>query len=146
MRTKARYLVSACLCGIPCRYNGKSSADKAAQELLRMGKAIPVCPEVLSGLPIPRSGVNIIGGEGKDVLSGSARVISTKGDDMTPFLVQGASASLRIAKKFHVKKALMKQRSPSCGCGWTKSMGKSKKGYGVTSALFKEEGIEVVPR
>ncbi len=111
-----------------------------------MGKAIPVCPEVLGGLPIPRLGIHIIEGEGKDVLSGSARVISTKGDDMIPFLVQGAFASLRIAKKFRVKKALMKQGSPSCGCGRIKRKGKLVKGDGVTTALFKREGIRVVPR
>jgi uncharacterized protein YbbK (DUF523 family) len=146
LRTKAQYLVSACLCGIPCRYNGKSSGDKAAQELVRMGKAIPVCPEVLGGLPILRPGVDIIEGEGKDVLSGCARVISRKGDDMTPFLVQGAFASLRIAKKLRLKKALMKQGSPSCGCGRIKRKGKLVKGDGVTAALFKREGIKVVPR
>lgn len=146
MRRKPEYLVSACLCGIPCRYDGKSSKDKAAEQLVRSGRAIPICPEALGGLPVPRTGVDISGGEGKDVLDGSASVISTSGDDRTCFLVQGAFASLKIAKKFKIKKALFKQRSPSCGCGQIKRKGRVAKGDGVTTALFKREGIKVVSR
>ena len=146
MSGKIEYLVSACLCGIPCRYDGKRGLDPRAERLVRMGKAIPVCPEVLGGLSIPRIGVEITRGEGKDVLSGSALVISEDGEDMTPFLLRGAFASLKIAQRFGVKKAILKQRSPSCGCGQIKRKGRRVRGDGVTAALFKREGIKVVPR
>jgi len=112
---------------------------------VRKGKAVPICPEVLGGLSIPRRGVEIIRGEGKDVLSGSALVISENSEDMTPFLLRGAFASLQIARDLGVKKALMKQKSPSCGCGRIKRKGRLVKGDGVTAALLKSKGIEVVP-
>lgn len=146
MSDKIQYLVSACFCGIPCRFDGKSAKDKRVEKLVRMKKAVPICPEILGGLSIPRVGVDIAQGEGKDVLSGSGLVISKKGEDATPFLLRGAFASLRIAKKFKIKKAWMKQKSPSCGCGQIKRKGKLKKGDGITVALFKREGIGVVPR
>lgn len=146
MANQLHYLVSACLCGIPCRYNGKTATDKEVQRLVKTGKAIPICPEVLGGLSVPRSGADIAWGEGKDVLSGSAPVISQKGINVSPFLLRGAFASLQIARKFKIKKASLKQNSPSCGCGRIKRKGKLVKGDGVTAALFKREGIKVVPR
>ncbi|NIM99137.1 MAG: DUF523 domain-containing protein, partial [candidate division Zixibacteria bacterium] len=145
MAKEFHYLVSACLCGIPCRYNGKTATDKDVQRVVKTGKAIPICPEVLGGLPVPRSRVDIARGEGKDVLSGSAPVLSQEGIDLSPFLLRGAFASLQIARKFKIKKAWLKQNSPSCGCGWIKRKGKLVKGDGVTAALFKREGIKVVP-
>jgi uncharacterized protein YbbK (DUF523 family) len=146
MSDKIEYLVSACLCGIPCRFDGKSSKDTKAEKLVRMRKAMPICPEVLGGLPIPRTSMDIAWGEGKDVLDGNASVISKNGEDMTPFLLRGAFASLKIARKFKIRKAWMKQKSPSCGCGQIKRKGRLVKGDGVTTALFKREGIKVVPR
>jgi len=146
MSHKIQYLVSACLCGIPCRFDGKSAKDKQMENLVRMQKAVPICPEILGGLPIPREGVEIVQGEGKDVVCGSALVSSRKGDDMTPFLLRGAFASLKIAKKFKIKKAWMKKKSPSCGCGQIKRKGRLTEGDGITVALFKREGIKVVPR
>jgi uncharacterized protein YbbK (DUF523 family) len=143
---KIRYLVSACLCGIPCRFNGKSAKEERVEELVRMQRAIPICPEVLGGLSVPRTGVDIVEGDGWDVLSGTASVRSKTGEDLTPFLLRGAYASLEIAKKFKIKEAWMKQRSPSCGCGQIKRKGKPVTGDGVTAALFKREGIKVVPR
>lgn len=111
-----------------------------------MGKAVPVCPEVLGGLSIPRQPVEIAQGGGEDVFSGAAGVISASGEDMTPFLLRGAFASLKIARKFKAKKAWIKQRSPSCGCGQIKRKGRTVRGDGVTTALFKREGIKVIPR
>ncbi len=146
MSNKVQYLVSACLCGIPCRYDGTSSPNKDVVELVREGRAIPICPEVLGGLSIPRIGMDLVGGEGKDVLDGLTAVISRKGDDLTASLLRGALASFLIAKKFRIKTALMKQKSPSCGCGLIKRRGKTIKGDGVTTALFKREGIRVASR
>lgn len=146
MSDKIQYLVSACLCGIPCRFDGKSAKDRRVEKLVRTKRAIPICPEVLGGLSIPRAGVDIAEGGGKDVLAGSSLVISKKGEDATPFLLRGAFASLKIAKKFKIKIAWMKKRSPSCGCGQIKRKGKLVEGDGVTVALFKKEGIKVISR
>jgi uncharacterized protein YbbK (DUF523 family) len=143
---RVQYLVSACLCGIPCRYDGTSSPNKEVLELVRKGRAIPVCPEVLGTLSIPRIGMDLVGGEGRDVLDGLAAVISRKGDDFTASLLRGALASFRIARKLRIKTALMKQKSPSCGCGLIKRKGRTIKGDGVTTALLKREGMKVVPR
>ena len=146
MSNQIEYLVSACLCGIPCRYDGKSVKDERMEKLVRMQKAVPICPEILGGFSIPREPVEIAQGEGKNVLSGTGLVLSSNGKDMTFFLLRGAFASLSIAKKFKIKKAWMKKKSPSCGCGWIKRKGKLVRGDGVTVALFKQEGIRVVSR
>jgi uncharacterized protein YbbK (DUF523 family) len=140
------YLVSACLCGIGSRFDGKDARDDRIVELVRKGKAIPVCPEELGGLAVPRPPAEIDKGDGKHVLSQQSRVISRNGEDLTPFFLRGAFTSLAIAKRFKIKKAFMKQKSPSCGCGSIKRKGKRVKGDGVTTALFKKEGIQVIPR
>jgi len=145
MSTKVEYLVSACLCGICSRCDGKDARNEQVAELGKRGKAIPVCPEELGGLPVPRLPAEIEKGDGKNVLSHQCKVISVKGDYLTPFFLRGAFASLVIAKRFKIKKAILKQQSPSCGCGWIKRKGKRVKGDGVTVALFKRNGIKVEP-
>jgi uncharacterized protein YbbK (DUF523 family) len=154
MGTEVKYLVSACLCGICSRFDGKNARDDQIVKLVKRGKALPVCPEELGGLPVPRPPAEIEKGEGKDVLSQSpplagspkSRVISRNGEDLTPFFLRGAFASLVIAKRFKIKKAILKQESPSCGSGWIKREGKRVKGNGVTTVLFKREGIKVIAR
>lgn len=146
MSSKVEYLVSACLCGICSRFDGKDARDEQIAELVKKGKAIPVCPEELGGLPVPRLPGEIEKGDGKEVLCQQCKVVSRKGEDLTPFFLRGAFASLTIAKKFKIKKAFMKQESPACGCGWIKRKGRRVKGDGVTVALFKRSGIKVEPR
>jgi uncharacterized protein YbbK (DUF523 family) len=122
--------------------------------LVTKGEAIPLCPEELGGLPVPRPPGEIEKGDGEDVLSelpplaGSpkSKVISREGEDLTLFFLRGAFASLKIAKRFKIKKAFLKENSPSCGCGWIKRKGKLVKGNGVTAALLRKEGIQVIPR
>ncbi len=144
MSGKVEYLISACLCGIPCRYDGKSAKDEKMEKLVRSGQAIAFCPEVLGGLSIPRDSAEIIRGEGKDVIDGTASVISRKGEDLSPFFLHGAVASLNVARKFKIRKVWMKNNSPSCGCGWIKRNGRGVKGDGVTTALFKRAGVKVM--
>ncbi len=144
MANRTKYLISACLCGIPCRYNGKSAKDEKMERMVRLGKAIPFCPEVLGGMSIPRDRTEIFGGEGKDVIDGFVSVISQRGEDLTPFFLHGAVTSLNIARKFKIRKAIMKENSPSCGCGWINRNGKLVKGDGVTTDLFKRAGIKVL--
>ncbi|MEM5879131.1 MAG: DUF523 domain-containing protein [Candidatus Aenigmatarchaeota archaeon] len=141
-------LVSACLLGINCKWNRKVKPNKKIIDLSKKEILIPVCPEQLGGLSTPRKPVGIYLGTGEDVLDGKASVRTKNGDDVTEFFVRGAEETLKIAKIFGIKKAILKQGSPSCGCGRTyrldeKLKNKKVRGNGVTTALLKRNGIEV---
>ncbi|MDZ7374876.1 MAG: DUF523 domain-containing protein [candidate division KSB1 bacterium] len=139
-----RILVSACLVGIPCRYDGRDAYCEALGELATKRVLIPVCPEQLGGLPTPRPAAQIHGGDGKDVLSGRARVLDERGRDVTENFLRGAQAVLRIAQLTGCREAILKARSPSCGCGQIYHGEQLVTGDGVTAALLKEHGIQVV--
>ncbi|MDI3534569.1 MAG: hypothetical protein PWQ82_934 [Thermosediminibacterales bacterium] len=140
-------LVSACLTGLCCKYNGGSNYNEKVYKLVEMRKAIPFCPEQLGGLPTPRPPSEIINGDGKDIFLGKAKVINSSGEDVTQKFIKGAEESLKLAKTMRVKKAILKSRSPSCGCGMIYDgtfSGRKKKGNGVTAELFMQNGIEVI--
>jgi len=145
MRSKGRAVVSACLAGVKCRYDGGSCEVPEIVQLLREGMAVPVCPEQLGGLPTPRPRSEISSGSGEDVLDGRSKVVSEDGRDLTAEFIRGAHEALRIARLFGAERAIFKRRSPSCGCGEIYLEGSLKPGNGVTAALFMREGIEVVP-
>lgn len=137
--------VSWCLCGKKCRYDGTAKPDEQAMALAAEG-ALCICPEVLGGLPIPREPAEIVGGDGKDVLDGRAKVISVSGKDVTAEYIAGAEEALRLCREKGVTLALLKANSPSCGCGCIYDgsfTGSKKSGDGVTAALFKRHGIAV---
>jgi uncharacterized protein YbbK (DUF523 family) len=142
-------LCSACLLGLECRYDGKSNLEKASEQLLqefREGKIIPVCPEQLGGLPTPRSGSRICSGDGNDVLDRKTRLLTDEGQDVSIPYIKGAYEALKIAKDLGIKEAILKQKSPSCGCGYIQgglNERKTVEGEGVTTALFKRNGISV---
>lgn len=130
-------LCSACLLGIRCRYDGKSKPDKRIIGLSRKEALIPVCPEQLGGLSTPRENSEIKG----------KRVITASGKDKTENMKKGAEETLKIAKLFNIKQAILKQKSPSCGCGKIYDgtfSGKIIKGDGVTAALLKKNKIKVI--
>jgi uncharacterized protein YbbK (DUF523 family) len=135
-------LVSACLAGINCKYNGKNNLNGKIQKLVKEGKAIPVCPEQLGGLPTPRESANLTG-NGLNVLQGVAKVLTKSGKDVAINFVKGAREVLKLAKLLGVEKAILKARSPSCGCGKTWISGKVVNGDGVCAALLKRNGIKV---
>ena len=110
-------LVSACLLGIKCNFEGNAWAVPELVEEFRKGGLFPVCPEVLGGLPIPRTPAEIQGGEGIDVIDGKARVITEKGADVTAAFLEGARDVLALASTIGAREALLTERSPSCGCG-----------------------------
>jgi len=130
-------LCSACLLGVKCRYDGQDSLNEKVVELLKTEILIPVCPEQLGGLPTPREPAEIVGN----------RVITKSGEDVTNKFLRGAMETLRIAKLFGVKEAILKQGSPSCGCGKIYDgtfSGKTIRGDGITTALLKKHGIKVI--
>lgn len=132
-----RVLVSACLLGEKCRYDGQSKPDKRVINALKGCLYAPVCPEVLGGLPTPRKPSEIKNG----------RVIMCDGTDVTAQYKTGAQAALEIAQKMGCTVAVMKSRSPSCGKGiiydgtYTKTL---TKGDGICAELLMANGISVI--
>ena len=142
-------IVSACLLGENCKYSGGNNKSENVIKYLEDKEYILVCPEQLGGLSTPRNPSEIItygNKDGNDVLSGCTKVLSNKGIDVTKNFIGGAKESLKIAKLFNCKKALLKEGSPSCGCNqiYDGTFNKNKiPGIGVTAALFIENNIEV---
>jgi len=135
------YLVSSCLAGVNCRYDGKNSENNFVIELVKQGKAVPVCPEQLGGLATPRPGCEIV-----KYKNANKKVISKDGQDFTNEFIEGAEKTLAIAKALVVKKAILKSKSPSCGCGFIYDGTFSRElieGNGLTAELLIKNGIEV---
>lgn len=110
------------------------------------GKALPVCPEQLGGMPTPRSRAEISGGSGEDVLEGRADVYNENKEKVTKAFVLGAERTLVLAQTLGIKVAVLKAKSPSCGCGLIYSgdfSGRLIPGKGVTSTLLEQNGIRV---
>ncbi|MFB0500189.1 MAG: NAD(P)H-hydrate epimerase [Candidatus Hadarchaeaceae archaeon] len=140
-------LVSACMLGINCRHDGQNNLNEKVMWLAAKEMLIPVCPEQLGGLGTPRESMGIIEGGGSEVLDGKARVMNRSGKDVTENLVRGAEEVLKIAKSLGVKDAILKARSPSCGCGKIYSgtfPDRLVEGDGVTAALLKRSGFHVI--
>ena len=140
------FLVSACLAGINCTYRGKNNLKKKIKRLVDTGQALPVCPEVLGGEPIPRQKCEIRGGDGAGVLDKLARAVTRSGRDISKSLIRGSRETLRLAKKYKIKKAILKSESPSCGYGriYDGTFGHHLiKGNGVTAALLGRNKIKI---
>lgn len=139
-------LVSACLAGVPCRYDGRSRPDQTVVDGVAEGWAIPACAEQLGGMQTPRPPAEIAGGDGHDVLDGDAQVLTIDGDDVTREFVEGARAVAEIVEERGITRAILQARSPSCGGGsiydGTHSGGLIN-GDGVLAAMLKQRGIAV---
>lgn len=132
-------LVSHCFLGEPCRYDGQSRLDRQIIELHRAGhNLIPVCPEILGGLDVPRSPAE---------LQPDGRVLTQDGQDVTEAYRAGAERALELARENRCTVAVLKARSPSCGSGeiydgtFTHTL---KSGWGMAARLLEEAGIEVM--
>jgi uncharacterized protein YbbK (DUF523 family) len=133
---KEALLVSACLLGEKCRYDGGSRYCAAAAALADKYELVAACPEVLGGMPVPRTPAEIRG----------ERVFSMDGEDRTALFRLGAERALELAREAKAVKALLKSESPSCGHGLIHDgsfSGKMVRGRGVTAALLEENGITV---
>jgi uncharacterized protein YbbK (DUF523 family) len=145
--TSEPVVVSACLAGRRCRYDGSATATRQVRGQAASGRAVLVCPEVSGGLPTPRPPAEIVGGDGADVLEGRARVVTQAGQDVTDHYLAGAHEALRTAQEAGARVAVLKARSPSCGTGLIRDGsfdGRLVAGDGVTAALFRAQGIRVV--
>ncbi|MDD5634085.1 MAG: DUF523 domain-containing protein [Candidatus Omnitrophica bacterium] len=142
----SKILVSSCLIGKRCSYDGASRFVKAVKVLCDKCGCIDVCPEMLGGLGSPREKSEIDNASGEDVLDGRGHVISISGQDPTPQFIRGAHLALSLAKQNNIKIAVMKSSSPSCGRGMIHSGkfdGVLTRGNGVTTALLLRNGIKV---
>ncbi len=140
-------LCSACLLGVKCRYDCAVKPNQKVLTLLENETLIPICAEQLGGLPTPRIGQEIQGMSGAKVLAGNCNVLNKTGIDVTKQFVQGANEVLKIAKSMNIKEAILKQKSPSCGCGKIYDgtfTGTLIDGDGVTTALLKQNGIKII--
>ena len=131
-----KLLISACLLGTPCRYDGKSKPIPGIDTLREKYILIPVCPEQAGGLPTPRTPSERLG----------ERVIMQDGTDVTQQYQKGAQCALELCLREGCIAAVLKERSPSCGCGEIYDGTFSHtllSGDGVTAELLKKHGIAV---
>ncbi|MBI5167242.1 MAG: DUF523 domain-containing protein [candidate division NC10 bacterium] len=136
-------IISACLAGLGCRHDGGSELQEPLAVLMAEGKAIPLCPEQLGGLPTPRPPAQIVGGDGCDVLAGRAWVRTGDGQDVTGAFIKGAREVLKVALLVRAERAILKDKSPSCGLHWIHQGEGLVLGMGVTAALLAQNGIPV---
>ena len=130
-------LVSACLLGVQCRYNGTGALEEEIARLKEKYVLIPICPEILGGLPTPRIPCERLGN----------LVRNRNGEDMSDAFHKGALETLQLAKFYGCTHAILKERSPSCGHGMIYDgsfSGTLTPGDGITTQLLKEHGITVL--
>lgn len=132
-----KILVSACLLGENCKYNGGNNKNESICALADGHKLIPICPECFAGLPIPRVPSEICNG----------RVYSKDGNDLTEKFLDGAEKALYVAQESGCQIAILKERSPSCGFGKIYDGSFTSKlidGSGITAQLLYENGITII--
>ncbi len=126
-------LVSACLLGFRCRYDGADKLDQRVVSLLDGDEVVPICPEVAGGLPIPRPA------SWRD----GTRVMDADGADVTAEFERGAQAALTALRAHGATRAILKQNSPSCGTRMTGTAKGRAEGMGVTAEALVRAGVEV---
>ena len=137
---KERILVSACLLGVNCRYDGKNGENGDILSLMESYELIPVCPEQLGGMETPRKPSE------RQKSDGGVSVKNSAGEDVTEYYVKGAEETLKIARLYGCRYAILKERSPSCGSDLIYDgtfSGNKIPGEGVTAELLKKNGITV---
>ncbi|RSN50949.1 MULTISPECIES: DUF523 domain-containing protein [Actinomadura] len=143
-----RILVSSCLAGRPVRYDGaaKPVDDGLFARWRAEGRLVPCCPEVSGGLAVPRPPAEIVGGDGRAVLDGTAAVRTAAGEDVTDAFLRGARHALDTARRAGARVAVLKEGSPSCGSDRIYDgtfTGAATPGEGVTTALLERAGVRV---
>ena len=132
-----KILVSACLLGVDCKYNGGNNLIDYLIEKLKGKEVIPFCSEIVGGLTTPRNPSEIDG----------EKVFTNSGVDVTQQFERGAFETLKLCRRLNIQKAILKSRSPSCGVGEIYDgtfSGVLTSGDGITAKMLKENGIEVI--
>ncbi len=139
MSVKEKLLISACLFGVNVKYNGGNNKLKSLSKLSKKYKLIPFCPEVEGGLPTPRLPSEIVSFK-------PIKIVNNKNQNVTNEFLKGASKALALCRKLNIKKALLKENSPSCGSNYIYDGSFSKvlkKAQGITSSLLSQNGIKI---
>lgn len=142
-----RLLVSACLLGLPVRFDGRSQANQELMGLLRGLEAVSICPEQLGGLPTPRPAASIIGppgADGHDVIHHRAWVINSRGEDLSPAFLKGAGEAVNLADRLEPAAILLRSESPSCGPRTRTDAEGQVRPRGVAAALLEEAGWIII--
>jgi uncharacterized protein YbbK (DUF523 family) len=129
-------LVSSSLAGLEVRYNGTHCLDHKISKLIEEEKAITVCPELLGGFSTPR-----------EPADGKAKVVEKSGRDVTELYIKGAYTTLKKAVDVNATVIVLKEYSPSCGSSMIYNgefIGEKIAGNGVTAALLKRNGLQVI--
>ncbi len=140
---KASIIVSACLVGERCRYNGEDRAHPGVARFLRGKKYLAVCPERLAGWGVPRPAVEFHGGGAKQLAEGKATITDSRGRDRTASLIKGVTKALRRAISLQASEAILKEKSPSCGVGKVYRDGKLTRGEGIFTHWLRRSGVKV---
>lgn len=141
-----KFLVSACLVGFNCKYNAGNNLVPAIRKHFLMGDCIPVCPELVGGLAVPRPRVEISGGDGMSVFRNKARIVNVSGRDVTRQCINGTAYSLYLALRYGVRHAVLKKNSPCCGKGRIFDgtfNGRVIRGNGLLTCALLTHGIKV---
>ncbi len=140
-------LVSACLLGEKCKYNGENNYNPQLIRYLHGRGYIGACPETLGGLTAPRQPAELQGGDGEDFWAGKATVMDQDGCDLSTEFAAGAAMVLQICRDHQIQLAILKESSPSCGSSCIYDGTFSHKripGCGVCAALLKQNGIRII--
>lgn len=130
-------LISACLLGIECRYDGAGKKIPEIEQLKKKHHLIPICPEIFGGLPTPREPAEKVGD----------RIMTKTGNDVTVYYKKGANEVLKLARLFDCKYAILKEYSPSCGYGEIYDgtfTGQLIKGDGILANLLAQNGVTIL--
>jgi len=141
---KETILVSACLLGLRCCYNGCNNTDQSVLELREKYILIPVCPEQLGGLQTPRPASFFIQGDGSQTLKGIDNLKNDQNENVSSNFRKGAEDALKICQLLNIKTAILKENSPSCGTHHIYLKEKLTKGMGVTASILKSNDIRVI--
>ena len=141
---KEMILVSACLLGLRCCYNGCDNMDQSVLDMREKYILIPACPEQLGGLQTPRPPSFFIKGDGSQTIEGIDNLINDQNENVSSQFRNGAEETLKICQLFNIKTAILKEKSPSCGTHQIYLKEKLTKGMGVTATILKSNDIRVM--
>ena len=139
---RAPIIVSACLIGKRCRYNGEDRAHPGVLRYLGKKNYVAVCPEKLAGWGVPRPPVEFHGGTAGKVAAGKAAVVDARGRDRTASLAKGVARALGQAVALKARAAILKEKSPSCGVARVYKDGRLVRGEGVFTYWLRKGGIK----
>jgi uncharacterized protein YbbK (DUF523 family) len=140
-----KVVISACLVGINCKYNnGNNYNEKVVNKLLNKELVLLICPEIIFG--VPRKKIWYQNGDGEDVINKrkNAKIINSDGKNVSLKLMNSCKKICSVVKKYGIKEAILKERSPSCGVNFVYINNELTKGCGLLTAMLKKQKVKVI--